>query len=36
LNIEWPVKEPIISEKDEKLPFLKNADIKFYYSEEEK
>jgi len=31
LNIEWPVKEPIISEKDEKLPSLINADIRFYY-----
>ena len=33
-NIEWPVKEPILSEKDKKLPTLKNADIKFYYVEE--
>jgi len=36
LNIEWPIKEPILSEKDEKLPSLKNADIRFYYTEEEK
>lgn len=36
LNIEWPVKEPILSEKDEKLPALKNADIRFYYAEEAK
>ena len=36
LNIEWPVKEPILSEKDEKLPSLKNADIRFYYAEEAK
>ena len=36
LNIEWPVKEPVLSEKDEKLPTLKNADIRFYYTEEEK
>jgi len=36
LNIEWPVKEPILSEKDEKLPSLKNADIRFYYKEEAK
>jgi len=34
LNIEWPVKEPILSEKDRKLPSLKNADIRFYYAEE--
>jgi len=33
LNIEWPVKEPILSEKDKKLPSLKNADIRFYYKE---
>jgi len=33
LNIEWPVKEPILSDKDEKWPSLKNADIKFYYTE---
>ena len=36
LNIEWPVKEPILSEKDKKLPTLKNADIKFYYAKEAK
>jgi dTDP-4-dehydrorhamnose 3,5-epimerase len=36
LNIEWPVKEPILSEKDKKLPSLKNADIRFYYVKEEK
>jgi dTDP-4-dehydrorhamnose 3,5-epimerase len=36
LNIEWPVKEPILSEKDQKLPSLKNADIRFYYEEEAK
>ncbi len=36
LNIEWPVKEPILSEKDEKLPSLKNADIRFHYAEEAK
>jgi len=36
LNIEWPVKEPILSEKDEKLPSLNNADIRFYYAKEAK
>jgi len=36
LNIEWPVKEPVLSEKDEKWPTLKEADIKFYYGEEAK
>ena len=34
LNIKWPVKKPILSEKDANLPSLKNADIKFYYGEE--
>ncbi len=36
LNIEWPVKEPTLSTKDEEWPSLKNADIKFYYMEEVK
>ena len=36
LNIEWPVRGPILSGKDEKWPALKNADIKFYYKEEAK
>jgi len=36
LNIEWPVKEPILSGKDKNLPTLRNADIKFYYAEEAK
>jgi dTDP-4-dehydrorhamnose 3,5-epimerase len=36
LNIQWPVKEPILSEKDRKLPSLKDADIRFYYTEEAK
>jgi dTDP-4-dehydrorhamnose 3,5-epimerase len=31
LNIEWPVKQPILSEKDRKLPSLRNADIRFHY-----
>jgi dTDP-4-dehydrorhamnose 3,5-epimerase len=34
LNIQWPVKEPILSEKDKKWPTLKNADIRFYRAEE--
>ncbi len=33
LNIEWPVKEPILSEKDEKWPTLKEANINFYYGQ---
>jgi dTDP-4-dehydrorhamnose 3,5-epimerase len=36
LNIGWPISEPILSEKDKKLPTLKNADIRFYYKEETK
>jgi dTDP-4-dehydrorhamnose 3,5-epimerase len=36
LHIEWPVKEPILSEKDEKWPTLKNADTKFHYAQEAK
>jgi dTDP-4-dehydrorhamnose 3,5-epimerase len=32
LNIEWPVKDPILSEKDRRLPAFKNADIRFYYN----
>jgi dTDP-4-dehydrorhamnose 3,5-epimerase len=36
LNIEWPVKEPILSEKDGKWPALNSADIEFYYREETK
>jgi len=34
LNIEWPIKGPTLSTKDAKWPVLKNADIKFYYTEE--
>jgi dTDP-4-dehydrorhamnose 3,5-epimerase len=33
LNIKWPVKEPILSEKDKKWPTLESADIRFYYKE---
>jgi len=36
LNIEWPVRKPILSEKDAKWPALKNADVRFYYKEEAK
>lgn len=34
LNIEWPFKEPILSEKDKQWPTLGNADIRFHYREE--
>ena len=36
LNIEWPVKEPYLSERDKKWSTLKEADINFYYEEEAK
>jgi dTDP-4-dehydrorhamnose 3,5-epimerase len=31
INISWPVKDPVLSEKDAKHPFLKDADINFTY-----
>jgi len=31
INIDWPVDNPTISEKDLKLPILKNADNSFVY-----
>jgi len=31
INIKWPFDKPIISEKDQKLPLLKNADNNFEY-----
>jgi dTDP-4-dehydrorhamnose 3,5-epimerase len=31
ININWPITNPIVSEKDSSLPLLKNADINFYY-----
>ena len=36
LDIEWPVKKPTLSEKDQKWPSLKDADIRFFYTEEAK
>lgn len=36
LNIEWPIRRPILSEKDKKWPTLKEADIKFSHGEETK
>ncbi|MDD3012229.1 MAG: dTDP-4-dehydrorhamnose 3,5-epimerase [Candidatus Gastranaerophilales bacterium] len=33
INIDWGTKNPVISEKDKNLPFLKNADINFNYGE---
>jgi len=31
INIKWPIDKPFISEKDLKLPLLKNADNNFEY-----
>jgi len=31
LGIEWPIREPILSERDGKLPLLRRADIRFMY-----
>ena len=31
LKIEWPVKNPILSEKDKNAPFLEQAEINFIY-----
>jgi dTDP-4-dehydrorhamnose 3,5-epimerase len=31
INIHWPIKDPVLSEKDKKHPALKDADINFKY-----
>ena len=31
INISWPIREPILSEKDAKFPLLKNVDSNFEY-----
>jgi len=31
LNIRWPIHDPVLSEKDGKLPLLRDADIDFEY-----
>lgn len=33
ININWNIDNPIVSEKDQKQPLLKNADINFIYGE---
>ncbi len=33
LGIDWPIKEPILSEKDAKLPKLKDAENNFVFGE---
>ena len=32
INIIWPIKEPILHEKDHTLPKLENADVDFMYT----
>ena len=32
INITWPVDNPLLQEKDSKLPLLKNIDNNFIYS----
>ena len=34
LKIDWPIKNPILSEKDSKLPLLEKAENNFIYHEE--
>ena len=31
INIDWGVKDPILSDKDKNAPFLRDSDIDFYY-----
>ena len=31
IGIEWPVSEPMLSDKDARLPLLRNADVDFVY-----
>lgn len=31
IKIDWRIKDPVLSEKDRRLPLLKNADINFVY-----
>lgn len=33
INIKWPIKEPLLSDKDSKLPYLKDAKISFCYGD---
>ncbi len=36
IGIIWPIREPILSEKDKNAPLLKDADINFTYERSEK
>lgn len=31
LGVEWGIKEPILSDKDKKSPYLRESDINFYF-----
>lgn len=35
IGIDWPIKDPIISEKDRNAPFLKDSDCNFVYGGDE-
>ncbi|EZQ12031.1 MULTISPECIES: dTDP-4-dehydrorhamnose 3,5-epimerase [Acidianus] len=34
INVNWPIKEPILSEKDRKLPKLRELNINFEYGDD--
>jgi dTDP-4-dehydrorhamnose 3,5-epimerase len=34
LNIDWPLDEPVLAERDRQFPALKDADIRFFYGRE--
>jgi dTDP-4-dehydrorhamnose 3,5-epimerase len=34
LNISWPIHNPLLSEKDSGLPYLREAENNFHYQEE--
>lgn len=36
LNVDWGIKDPILSEKDKNAPFLADSDIDFHYSNQTK
>ncbi len=33
IGIDWPIKDPVLSEKDRMAPFLKDAEINFVWSD---
>jgi dTDP-4-dehydrorhamnose 3,5-epimerase-like enzyme len=38
IGIDWPITNPILSEKDKNAPYLREVEdkINFYYTEEER